>query len=288
MTGYGKSRLETNEFNLSIEVKSINSKTLDLTLRAPKLFSEKELEIKNATTSILQRGKVSIYIDFQRNSAIESGVTIHKELFKQYYNELKKLAKEVKTDKKDLFRIALQLPNVLIHPEQSLLNDDSWKEIMACLQNALKACDQFRKEEGKNLLVDIIHQIESIHTSIHDIEKKDPARIDHLKTKLKAQLAEIATPSGLDSNRFEQEMIYYMEKLDINEEKVRLQSHLSFFLQTINNEETPGKKLGFIAQEIGREINTIGSKANDASIQHEVVKMKEELEKIKEQLNNIL
>lgn len=288
MTGYGKSQILNSEFGLSVEIKSLNSKTLDLSVRIPKIFSEKEIDIKNKVGNALQRGKINVQIDFQRDDLDESKITIHKKLFKTYYEELKELAKEVKTDKKDLFRIALHLPNVLINPNQKEITEENWKEIFNCIEKAIKECDEFRKQEGKNLLVDIVHHIELINESIKEIEKKDPIRTEQIKTKLKSQLQEVTSVNQLDMNRFEQEIIYYLEKLDITEEKIRLRSHLDFFIQTMNEEGTPGKKLGFIAQEIGREINTIGSKANDATIQHQVVAMKEELEKIKEQLNNIL
>lgn len=291
MTGFGLARLEADTYTLTIEVKSLNSKTLDLSLRLPRFLMEKELEVRNLISKSLIRGKVNLNIDYVINKAAKAKNRINQELLQAYYRDLEAAADSVGADKGELFRLALQMPEVM-QADQAAEDGETealtWEQVLPVLQEALLNLNHFRQDEGKALTSEIISYIDRIRILLSEIEKFDPARVEQIRQRIQSHLAEISASESFNQNRFEQEMIYYIEKLDIAEEKVRLLNHLHYFTETVYLPEPTGKKLAFIAQEIGREINTIGSKANDSTIQHLVVEMKEELEKIKEQINNIL
>jgi len=288
MTGFGQASLDDGQTQIGVEIKSLNSKFLDLTLRLPKVFSDREVEIRNLLSEKLERGKVSLTIEYQRYGAEEIRQTYNETLFVSYYNELKKLANKVAATNENIFEIALNSPDVI----QSKLGDGpdeaAWTNVRKQLLLVIEKCDDFRKTEGKSLDTKLKEYCQTIVDHLKQIDQLDPRRVERIRERLKGNIAMFLSEEGYDPNRLEQEIIFYIEKLDINEEKVRLKTHLDYFLQILRESQSSGKKLGFISQEIGREINTIGSKANDAEIQKHVVIMKEELEKIKEQLNNVL
>ncbi|MTI21605.1 YicC family protein [Fulvivirga sp. RKSG066] len=288
MTGYGSSSFSEEGITINIEVKTLNSKFLDLNLRLPKSFNEKEIEIRNLVTQMLERGKVVLNVEFANESDTEQKQTYNEELFVKYYNELKKLSNKVIAPDQDLFRLALSAPDVVINTGEQGLDEESWGKIKELVVKTLQQCDDFRKKEGAELQEKFSGYIASIKEGLEAVTKLDPERIERVKSRIKGNLLNYVDEEGLDKNRLEQEIIYYVEKLDITEEKVRLSSHLEHFTEVLQSDKSYGKKLGFISQEIGREINTIGSKANDAEIQKHVVGMKEELEKIKEQVLNVL
>ncbi|MFN8416695.1 MAG: YicC/YloC family endoribonuclease [Cytophagaceae bacterium] len=288
MTGYGASSSENNLLFVQVEIKSLNSKYLDLNMRLPKDFSDKEVEVRNLLNNTIERGKVSLTIDVALKTPAKPKVSVNKELVKLYYEDLKSAHAYVGAEPTDLFKLALQMPKAV---ESDLENEDhaeEWNFIIKTIQEAIAKCTDFRINEGKVLAEKFKEYIASIEDNLKQVETFDPLRIDSIRQRIKQHFEDFGKSEQMDSGRFEQELIFYIEKLDINEEKVRLRSHLNYFLQTMTDKEASGKKLGFIAQEIGREINTIGSKANDANIQKRVVRMKEELEKIKEQSLNIL
>jgi uncharacterized protein (TIGR00255 family) len=288
MTGFGQATSNSGEGSLSIEVKSLNSKFLDLNLRLPKKFSEKELELRNLIADRLERGKVSLSIDFQPGLKQEIRQQYNDALFASYYTELKKLADKVGAPHDGLFQMALNSPDVVQSNGREELDTTEWERVASLLDEAIKQCDKFRSTEGKSLEGKLAGYIENIRQGLLQVEEIDPKRVEKIRARIKGNITDFFGSEGFDANRLEQEIIFYIEKLDIHEERVRLKTHLDYFLKVIGEKQSAGKKLGFIAQEIGREINTIGSKANDAEMQKHVVLMKEELEKIKEQLNNVL
>ncbi|QNF31712.1 YicC family protein [Adhaeribacter swui] len=290
MTGYGLAQKETEQYAISVEIKSLNSKSMDLSVRIPRFLADKEHEIRNTLSKNLIRGKINLTIDFTRSRLAKTRNFINTELLQLYYTELELAADRVGANKNELFRLALQMPEVVQQGSGTEEENEaiSWDEVQEVLTEALQNFNNFRVDEGKALTAEIMTYIDRIRILLAEIDKQDPIRIEHIRNRLRSHLAEINTSELFNENRFEQEMIYFIEKLDIAEEKVRLINHLHYFTETVYLPEPTGKKLGFISQEIGREINTIGSKANDATIQRFVVEMKEELEKIKEQLNNIL
>jgi uncharacterized protein (TIGR00255 family) len=288
MTGYGSAQYENDKSTLTVEFRTLNSKFLDLQLKVPKEFNDRELEIRTLITDSLKRGKVVLSIDIQSKGSHQKKLSIDRTLFKSYYNDLVSLADEVNAESNDaFFKLALDMPEVVTgtEPNDALI---SWDELKTQLNSALSKCTAFRNQEGEVLKVKLDSYIASISDQLQCIESIDPDRIARIKSRIKGNINEFIGAENIDQNRFEQELIYYIEKLDINEEKVRLRNHLDYFTEVITQEDLPGKKLAFVSQEIGREINTIGSKANDAAIQRHVVVMKEELEKIKEQLLNIV
>jgi uncharacterized protein (TIGR00255 family) len=288
MTGFGQATLNKDELNLMVEAKSLNSKFFDLGLRLPKVFSEKELEIRNMVSDKLERGKISVTIDMQQSGKAEVRQQYNMDLFVAYYAELKKLADKTMASYDGLFEIALNSPDVIVGGGKEELNPALWDVLQKLIAEALVKCDQFRVTEGKALEVKLAEYIKNIESGLRRAEELDPQRIERIRARIKGNLVEFLGAEGVDMNRLEQELIFYIEKLDIHEERVRLQTHLNYFLKLLSEPQSNGKKLGFLSQEIGREINTIGSKANDAEIQKSVVMMKEELEKIKEQLGNVL
>ncbi|HEX8505743.1 MAG TPA: YicC/YloC family endoribonuclease [Hymenobacter sp.] len=295
MTGYGQAHRETDTYTAALELRSVNSKSLDLTLRLPRFLMPHELEIRNAVAKALLRGKVNLNFDFVRPAAARAASTLNKEALVAAFNDLKAVAQSLGLPTgEDTLLAALRLPGVIpsaaeAREAEPVAEDVTWAELQPLLTEALAAMQQFRTDEGRTLSTEILGYVATIREQLAAVEQHDPARIEHVRQRLASHLAELTSHEQFNATRFEQEVLYYIEKLDIAEEKVRLAAHLSYFEQAVHQpDEAVGKKLGFLAQEIGREINTIGSKANDATVQHLVVGMKEELEKIKEQLNNIL
>jgi uncharacterized protein (TIGR00255 family) len=288
MTGYGNSSGENAKLKVVAEVKSLNSKFLDLNLRLPKEYSDREFELRNLVSSILDRGKITVSVEIQEKGDANPTVCINRELVKHYYKDLLETAQMVGATQCDLLRIALTMPKAINMETESGDNTEDWNLIFSAVREAFKKCDEFRLQEGQLLAEKLKDYIQKIESALERVIEFDPQRITAVRERIHNHFEEFKMNEIVDPNRFEQELVYYIEKLDINEEKVRLRSHLDYFLETMKSSDGSGKKLGFIAQEIGREINTIGSKANDANIQRHVVEMKEELEKIKEQVLNIL
>jgi uncharacterized protein (TIGR00255 family) len=288
MTGFGLASADDGQSKIHVEVKSLNSKFLDLNLRLPKIFAEKEPEVRNLVSEILERGKVSLSIDFEKTGNAAISQTYNEQLFVAYYGELKKLADRVLAPYDKLFELALNSPDVIQGALREEADEATWNKVKDLLLSALKQCDKFRIDEGKVLGKMLADCCTIIEESLEKIKELDPKRVARVRERLKNNVVSFFGEEGFDTNRLEQEIIFYVERLDINEEKVRLKSHLDYFKQALAEPQSNGKKLSFIAQEIGREINTIGSKANDADIQRHVVVMKEELEKIKEQVSNVV
>ena len=284
MTGYGKSVLQLPTKKVTVEVKSLNSKNLDLHVRVPSCYREKELSVRKLLAHHLIRGKVDFLI-FVEMTADEASITVNKGVVTGYIQQLKTLVHTASSDDIELLRMAVKMPDAL-KIEREELDEDEWEEIHKHIQLAIKEILQHRTDEAASLEEDFKKRITNIRLSLEEVKSLDPDRILHVKERLLKAINELKVTT--DENRFEQELIYYLEKLDINEEKVRLANHLDYFLSQLNTPESNGKKLGFIVQEIGREINTIGSKANFAPMQKAVIQMKNELEKIKEQLLNVL
>ncbi|PZX59247.1 uncharacterized protein (TIGR00255 family) [Algoriphagus ratkowskyi] len=289
MTGFGNAGFEDERMIIQVEIRTLNSKFLDLSIRSPRQFNDKELEIRNLVQSILDRGKVSISIDFQSKGSAEMPVSINEDLFNLFYQKYKGLAETVKDDSQDLFKLALQSPSVITQVTGEQRDDQAdWEEIKKVLIIALNKCNSFRQDEGNSLEEKLQGNIKMIASGLSKIEAEEGNRKDRIKQKIRNHFNDWLDENSFDANRFEQELIYYFEKLDITEEIVRLDTHLKYFTKCLNEEDSQGKKLGFISQEIGREINTIGSKANDAEMQKHVILMKDELEKVKEQSLNVL
>ncbi len=288
MTGFGQLSDDNGQVQINAEVKTLNSKFLDLNLRLPRIFSDKEIEVRNLISEKLERGKVSVAIEYLRTGEAQIKQTYNESLFTAYYNQLKKLADGVGAPSEKLFELALSSPDVVENSAKEGASEEEWLKVKKCLMDAITKCDQFRKAEGEVLERMLLSCIETIFDQLNKVIALDSPRILRIRERLKGNVVSFFGEEGFDTNRLEQEIIFYIEKLDINEEKVRLKSHLDYFKQILKETQSNGKKLGFIAQEIGREINTIGSKANDAEIQKHVVVMKEELEKIKEQLSNVI
>ncbi|WP_235917536.1 YicC/YloC family endoribonuclease [Hymenobacter busanensis] len=294
MTGFGVAQRETESYTLSVEIRSLNSKGLDLTLRLPRALSASELELRNLVSKQLVRGKVNVNVDLTRPAANRTArAALNREALTAAYQELQAAAAELGADTANLLELALRLPGVVQSPAEAAAPTEeeaplTWDELAPLVQEALDRTLEFRRTEGQTLTTEILGYIDRIRILLSDVERHDPTRLENVRQRLRDSLGELLQSEQFNSGRFEQELLYYIEKLDIAEEKVRLVSHLHYFTETVHLPEPTGKKLAFISQEIGREINTIGSKANDSAIQHLVVGMKEELEKIKEQLNNIL
>ncbi len=283
MTGYGKGTCELPGKKINAEIRSLNSRQLDLNMRVPSLYREKETEIRSLISKQAERGKVDFFLNIESAGASDA-VSINKELAKNYYNELRSLSEELGSGKEQLFSAVIRMPDV-ISTDRPEPDENEWKEVRKCIETAIKEFLKFRADEGAILEKDLGQRITTIMNLLGEVIKLDAKRIPGVRERLKKNVAELKTE--IDENRFEQELVYYIEKLDITEEQVRLKTHCDYFITTMK-EDSSGRKLGFISQEIGREINTIGSKANDAGIQKLVVQMKDELEKVKEQLLNIL
>jgi uncharacterized protein (TIGR00255 family) len=287
MTGYGKTTIETPNKKITIEIKSLNSKQLDISTKFPSVYREKELEIKSLISQKLDRGKIdlNIFFDILDDEFIP---VINKSIVKNYYNQLKNISDELKIDFNDqMLATIMRLPDSL-KTEKPELTEEEWKIVKGQLTESINLLDLYRIEEGNALETDLRKCMSQILSALENIESLEEGRIDKVREKLVAILEENISSENIDKDRFEQELIYYLEKFDINEEKVRLRKHCDYFIESLATPPPNGKILSFIAQEIGREINTIGSKANDASIQKLVVKMKDELVKVKEQSLNVL
>jgi len=279
MTGYGKSIIQLDTKKVTIEIKSLNSKNIDLNTRFPGIYREKEIIIRRKLAKELIRGKVDLTF-FIESTSEESTTRINKAIVSHYVQQLEEFNKDT-----DSLSIAMRLPDVL-KTEREELDEKEWAKIENSIDNALKSLQEYRLAEGLVLKKDFDFRLETIKNNLEEVINLDEERLQTVRERLKKAINELKVT--VDENRFEQEMIYYLEKLDITEEKVRLTNHLEFFREELNSNDSNGKKLGFISQEIGREINTIGSKSNFAPMQKKVVQMKDELEKIKEQLLNVL
>lgn len=285
MTGFGKCTKEFKDKTITVEVRSLNSKGADISLRLSSMFRAYELDLRNELTKQLERGKIdlSVYVE---SKAEDSPIEINIPLAKAYHTKLKELAIALGENNADLLKEVIKMPDVMKN-ERKEADENVWKEIMGCINEAIIDLNKFRDQEGKSIEADFKTRLGVIASSLNSIIELDKNRLSKIKDRIKNNLGEVIGMDKIDSNRFEQELIYYIEKLDINEEKVRLKQHLDYFLSTMK-ENSIGRKLNFITQEIGREINTIGSKANDADMQKLVVLMKDELEKLKEQSSNVL
>jgi uncharacterized protein (TIGR00255 family) len=287
MTGYGIAVSDSGGNKYTVEIKSLNSKFLELSLRIPKAFSDKEFQLRTECNKQIERGKVNFTLTVEQADTVTTAAGIDTALLKHYYQQLKHVSDELNEPAGNLLQLALGLPEV-VKFEEDTISEEEWKKVEGTFQQALAAFQKFRSDEGAVLEQDLKHRINLILKNLEQVELEDPKRVPVIRERLNQFLNEVVSPEKVDQNRFEQELIYYIDKLDITEEKIRLKSHCDYFLQTLKGADANGKKLGFISQEIGREINTLGSKANDATIQKLVVGMKEELEKIKEQLLNVL
>lgn len=281
MTGYGKEVIQLPSKTITIEIKSLNSKGLDLNTRVPSSYREKDLEIRDLLAKSLQRGKVDFSLNIEVSGS-ETSVQLNEIVVKNYIDQL---ANVVNGDPVELLKMAVRMPDAL-KTEREEIDEKEFKAILKGVEKALKAINKYRTDEGKVLENDFMERSKTISKLLDQVATMDAARVSAVKDRLRKAMSELK--EKIDENRFEQELIYYLEKYDITEEKVRLQNHLDYFTESLKSEDSNGKKLGFITQEIGREINTIGSKANYAPMQQIVVQMKDELEKIKEQALNVL
>ena len=291
MTGYGKAEVLLEAGKVTVEIRSLNGKTADISLKTSLLPKDKEIAVRQKIAAELQRGNIDMFMSFEPNAA-ENAKKINMDLAVQYYQQISELSKKVGTSSleinnpNDLIATILRMPEVMDAKKQDVITDENWPAVEACIDEAIANINAFRAQEGEVLYRDVTSNVAKIVEYSEQVETFEKERVEAIRERIMSRFAELKAEP--DQSRLEQEMIYYIEKLDINEEKVRLRQHCKYFLETIENEAYPGKKLGFIAQEMGREINTTGSKANHTEIQKIVVKMKDELEKIKEQSLNIL
>ena len=287
MTGYGKSVVTFNEKKINVEIKSLNSKALDLSTRIAPLYREKEMEMRQMISKALIRGKVDFSIWIEKDAAVDA-TPINSALVENYYHQIKDIAaKTGMPEPQDWFSILVRMPDVMSKTEAEVLTDEEWAVARGGVEQALQALVEFRKQEGAALYNKFSEKLDNIGSLLASIEPYEKSRVEKIRSRIVEGLKSIPEIE-YDKNRLEQELIYYIEKLDINEEKQRLANHLKYFRETMNDGIGQGKKLGFIAQEMGREINTTGSKSNQAEMQNIVVKMKDELEQIKEQVLNVL
>ena len=286
MTGFGKGEAVVGDKKFRVELRSLNSKQLDLSIKIPSKYRAAEAEVRSIVTRELQRGKVDCFVSFEAAVA-ETSAHINREAFKAYAKELREVSAEGGLTISDdaLLRSVLRMPDVVTNEEREV-SDDELKAILEAATMAAEELNKFRVQEGAILIADLLKRIDLIEQYRHEVEPFEGARVDVIKARIRENIEKMNIE--VDNNRLEQEMIFYIEKLDITEEKVRLDNHCNYFREVARDEEAPGRKLGFIAQELGREINTMGSKSNEANMQRLVVKMKDELEKIKEQVLNIL
>ena len=290
MTGYGKAEAVLDHKKITVEIRSLNSKQLDLTVKVPAVYRQSEYEIRNRIGKRLQRGKIDAYVSYEITGD-SVPVNIDRKTFTAYFGQIREIAAENGIDWNGSALDAAVVPAVLRLPEviqndQQTVSEAETQALKRCVEEAVDHMEQFRIQEGAILIADLLRRIDRIEQLKEEIVPFEKARAETIKTRIRENIESLGIP--FDANRLEQEMIYYIEKLDITEEKVRLQNHCIYFREVARGEEAPGRKLGFIAQELGREINTLGSKANEATIQKKVVEMKDELEKIKEQVLNIL
>ncbi|MDR1405869.1 MAG: YicC family protein [Prevotellaceae bacterium] len=289
MTGYGKAEQLAAQKKITVELRSLNSKTLDVNLKLPAEYREKESDVRHALFRVVQRGKLEIQVTSVAQDATLSAA-VNGAAFLAYYRQLDALLRQAGSAAAEagVAQAILRLPDVMAESPVSGVSQQEWDALFECLQQALTTFDRFRAQEGTALKRDILTRVALVAALLEEVKSFEPQRIETLRQRLEAGLTTLAASTNYDKNRFEQELIYYIEKFDVTEEKTRLKQHCDYFCRTAETEEAPGRKLGFIAQEMGREINTLGSKANHAGIQKIVVQMKDELEKIKEQLLNVL
>lgn len=284
MTGFGKSTLQLPNKKISVEIKSLNSKNLDINTRMPSQYREKELEMRKMLAEKIGRGKVDFTLQVEITGD-ETSAKINHEIVKAYMYELRDLANISNAENAKLLEIALSLPDA-VSAEATEVDESEFKAILKTIQEALENLNAYRIDEGLAMEKDFKHRVKNLQQLLEEVIEIDPERMQNLRAKLEAAVEDLKTK--VDADRFEQELVFYIEKYDITEEKVRLANHLAYFIETLTAAESSGKKLGFISQEMGREINTIGSKSNSANMQKLVVQMKDELEKIKEQMLNVL
>ncbi len=287
MTGYGSATTDSESGKYAVEVKSLNSKFLELNIKLPKAYSDKEFYLRTECSKLIERGKVMLSITAESNDIATKAASINQELLKHYYQQLKSAADSLGEKDQNLMALAVNFPEV-VKFDDNTIPEEEWNILLKTFKQAISNFQTFREDEGGILEKDMVMRIEKILDFMSKIEVEEPNRVPLFKEKLNTFLTDAVGKENVDQNRLEQELIYYIDKFDITEEKVRLKSHCDYFIKTLKDKDANGKKLGFISQEIGREINTMGSKANDAAIQRFVVGMKEELEKIKEQLLNVL
>ncbi|CAM4177882.1 TIGR00255 family protein [Pedobacter westerhofensis] len=287
MTGYGLASADQENTKFAVEIKSLNSKFLELNLKLPRAYADKELLLRNICSKEIERGKVNVSINIERSEENLKGATINAALLSKYYKQLEAINIDLGANSNNLLQAVLSFPDVITYTEE-VVNEGEWDIVQSTFNAALENFNQFRETEGAVLKQDLELRIKNILGFFAQIEVLAPLRIPQIRARLNQFLEENAGKVNVDQNRLEQELIYYIDKLDITEEKIRLKSHCDYFTETLKSKDANGKKLGFISQEIGREINTMGAKANDAQIQQLVVGMKEELEKIKEQLLNVI
>lgn len=291
MTGYGVAHVESDQLSVTVEIKTLNSKFLDIYCRIPRQYSEREIEIRNQVTQALERGKVELNLTVQPKENAGGGSVVNRSLVNGYFRDLTLTAENLGfvADPTELLRVALQMPNAyMTDVADEKRREQEWILINKAVQESIGKCDMFRQQEGKLTGDKLAEYIAAIRALLVQVEEQDKTRIPAVRERLEKQVRDLLSDDNFDPNRFEQELIYYIEKYDISEEKMRLTNHLDYFTETLESEDSNGKKLNFISQEIGREINTIGSKANDAGVQRFVVQMKDELEKIKEQTMNVI
>lgn len=282
MTGFGKATLQLPNKKITVEVKSLNSKGLDLNVRMPSIYREMELGLRNQIAVALERGKIDFSI-FVESTAEQTSTKVNVPILRAYINQLKEVQPDA--DETELMKMAIRMPDAM-KTERDEIDENDWEQIQGVINEGLKNIRDFRTSEGVALEKEFLHRIANIMSMMNDTVALDPERIKTVKTRLQTAIEELKV--NLDENRFEQELIFYLEKYDITEEKVRLENHMNYFIETLAGNEANGRKLGFIIQEMGREINTMGSKSNHAQMQKLVVQMKDELEKIKEQVLNVL
>ncbi|MBQ3043428.1 MAG: YicC family protein [Alistipes sp.] len=286
MTGFGKGEAVVDNKKFRVELRSLNSKQLDLNIKIPSRYRAAEAEVRSVVTQLLQRGKVDCFVSFETSQA-ETSAHINSNMFAAYATELRKVCGEsgLSPDDAAIMSAVLRMPDVVAN-EECEVSDAELQAIVEATREAAMQLDAFRAQEGAILIADLLKRIDLIEQYRHEVEPYEQARVEVIKSRIRENIQKLAI--DVDNNRLEQEMIFYIEKLDITEEKVRLDNHCRYFREVAADEEAPGRKLGFIAQELGREINTMGSKSNEANMQRLVVQMKDELEKIKEQVLNIL
>ncbi|MFD2596923.1 YicC/YloC family endoribonuclease [Sphingobacterium griseoflavum] len=287
MTGYGIGFQENGKVKYTVEIKSLNSKFLEVNLRLPKVVSDKEFALRSESSKLIERGKVNIMVTVEYADQTAKASSINASLLTKYYNQLQEIAFQVGAKDASLFEMALNMPEVVTSNED-VVDEEEGKILMDAYHIAIDQFNRFRQDEGQILKEDLESRVQMILSYLKQVEGTEGSRIPLIRERISHYLDEAVGKEHVDMNRFEQELIFYIDKLDITEEKVRLRSHCHYFIDGLNASDSNGKKLGFISQEMGREINTLGSKANDAGIQQIVVRMKEELEKIKEQLLNVL
>lgn len=293
MTGYGKAETVLESGKISVEIRSLNGKNADISIKTTLLPKDKELLVRQIIADELKRGSIDVFINFEANAA-ECAKKINQDLVLEYFRQIEEISARIEQeypgkgicDAESILPSILRMPDVLDMKKTDIINDENWPAVETCIREALERVNEFRSREGETLYRDVTSKVRSILSYVDQVEQHEQERITAIREKILGRFEELRLEP--DQSRLEQEMIFYIEKLDINEEKVRLRQHCRYFMDTINTDPQPGKKLGFIAQEMGREINTTGSKANNTDIQQIVVRMKDELEKIKEQSMNIL